>query len=159
MFASFIERLVDEIVTVSDDEIADAIVFLLERAKTVAEGSGAAGVAALLNRKLDLGKKTCVLLCGGNIDLNIVAKIIEKGQIRRGRLIELSVVVDDMPGNLNKLTQVIAGLGANIMQVHHDRISHGLYLRETRIELVLETKNWEHIEQIRAALVKVGARF
>ncbi|MCE3010649.1 MAG: threonine ammonia-lyase [Proteobacteria bacterium] len=159
MFASFIEKLVDEIVTVSDDEIADAIVFLLERAKTVAEGSGAAGVAALLNRKLDLGEKTCVILCGGNIDLNIVAKIIEKGQIRRGRLVELSVVVDDMPGNLNKLTQVIAGLGANIMQVHHDRISNGLFLRETRIEFVLETKNWEHIEQIRSALLKVGARF
>lgn len=158
MYESFISRLVDDIVTVTDDEIAEAIFFLMERAKTVTEGSGAAGVAAILNRKLNLGAKTCVVLGGGNIDLNIVSKVIEKGQIRKGRLTEMSVVVDDLPGNLSKLTQVIAEQRANIMEVHHDRVSHGLYLRETKIDFVLETSSPEHVEMIRQALIKVGAR-
>jgi threonine dehydratase len=158
MYDSFISKLVDEIVTVTDDELAEAIVFLLERMKTVVEGAGAAGMAALMNKKLNLGAKTCVVLCGGNIDLNMVSKIIEKGQIRKGRLCELSVVVDDLPGNLNRMTQAIADLGANVLQVNHDRISKGLYLRETRIEFVLETRNPEHIEQIKQALVQAGGR-
>lgn len=158
IYSSFISHLVDEMVTVSDDEISEAIVFLLEKTKSVAEGSGAAGLAALFNRKLDLGKRTCVLLCGGNIDLNMIAKIIEKGQIRRGRLVELSVVVDDLPGNLLRLTQVIAEHGANILQVHHDRISQGLYLRETRIDFVLETRDFEHIEKIKRALIAIGVK-
>lgn len=159
MYKSFISHLVDEVVTVSDDEIAEAIVFLLERAKTVVEGSGAAGLAAVMNHKLNLGKKTCVILCGGNIDLNIVSKVIEKGQIRKGRLAELSVVVDDLPGNLSRLTKVIADHGANVLQVHHDRVTQGLYLRETKIDFVLETTSPEHIEQIRKALQAMGARF
>lgn len=158
MYDSFISTLVDEMVTVSDDEISEAIVFLLEKSKSVVEGSGAAGLAALFNRKLDLGKRTCVLLCGGNIDLNMIAKIIEKGQIRRGRLVELSVVVDDLPGNLLRLTQVIAEHGANILQVHHDRISQGLFLRETRINFVLETRDFNHIEEIKQALLAIGVK-
>ncbi len=158
IFDEFISKFVDDMVTVSDDEIAEAIVMLLERAKTVTEGSGAAGIAAVLNRKLDLGKKTCIVLSGGNIDLNIISKVIEKGQIRKGRLVELSVTVDDAPGSLNRLTKVIADLGANVLEVHHDRISQGLFLRETRIEFVLETKSPEHISQIKAALEKIGGR-
>ncbi len=158
VYENFISKLVDEIVTVSDDEIAEAIVFLLERMKTVAEGAGAAGLAAVMNRKLKLGKKTCIVLCGGNIDLNIVSKIIEKGQIRRGRLVELSVVVDDLPGNLSRLTEAIAKERANIMEVHHDRVSQGLYLRETKIDFVLETTSAEHVDRIRQALQAAGAR-
>lgn len=158
MYDSFISKLVDDVVAVTDDEIAEAIVFLLERTKTVAEGAGAAGFAALMNRRLDLGKKTCVLLSGGNIDLNIVSKVIEKGQIRRGRLCELAVVVDDLPGSLNRLTQVIADLRANVLEVHHDRVSQGLFLRETRIEFVLETTGPDHIEQVKQALTQAGGR-
>lgn len=158
VFDHFISKFVDEMVTVTDDEIAEAIVLMLERAKTVTEGSGAAGIAALMNNKLPLGQKTCVVLTGGNIDLNIVSKVIEKGQIRKGRLVELSIVVDDTPGNLNRLTKVIADLGANVLEVHHDRISQGLFLRETRIEFVLETTSPEHIKQIKEALEKVGGR-
>jgi threonine dehydratase len=152
MYQDFLKHLVDDIVTVSDNEIAEAIVFLMERAKTVAEGAGASGVAALFNRKLPLGKKTCVLLCGGNIDLNIIAKVVDKGLIRKGRLTEISLVCDDLPGNLNRMTQTIAELGGNILEVHHDRVSEGLYLRETRIDFVLETRSAEHAEQIRKAL-------
>ncbi|MGE0634378.1 MAG: threonine ammonia-lyase [Pseudobdellovibrionaceae bacterium] len=158
MYDNFISKLVDEIVTVSDDEIAEAIVFLMERNKTVAEGSGAAGMAAAMNGKLKLGKKTCILLGGGNIDLNMIAKVIEQGLTRKGRLVELSVVVDDLPGNLNRLTAAIADLRANILQVHHDRVFKGLHLRETRINFLLETTSQEHVEQIRTALLNAGAR-
>ncbi len=158
MYENFISRYVDEIVTVTDDEIAEGLVFLLERVKTVTEGSGAAGWAAVMNRTLPLGSKTCVILCGGNIDLNIVAKIIEKGQIRRGRLVQLSVIVEDIPGRLHQLTEIIARERANILQVHHDRVSEGLFLRETRIDFELETSSLEHIEAIQKAIVRIGGR-
>ncbi len=158
MYDDFISKYVDEVVTVSDDEIAEAIVFLMERAKTVAEGSGAAAMAAAMSRNLDLGKKTCVIVSGGNIDLNIVSKIIDRGQILRGRLCELSVIVDDLPGNLSRLTQAIAGQKANILEVRHDRVSKGLSLRETRIDFVLETSSIDHVEKIKRALEDTGAK-
>lgn len=158
MYDSFICKLVDEVVSVTDDEIAEAIVFCLERSKTVLEGAGAAGVAALMNRPLNLGKKTCVVLCGGNIDLNMIAKVIEKGQISKGRLCMLSVVVADLPGSLNRLTQAIADLRANVLEVHHDRINQGLFLRETRIDFVLETTGLAHVDEIKKALTQAGGR-
>ncbi|WP_374035128.1 threonine ammonia-lyase [Bdellovibrio bacteriovorus] len=158
MLDNFISKYVDQVVTVSDDEIAEAIVFLMERAKTVAEGSGAAAMAAAMSRGLDLGKKTCVIISGGNIDLNIVSKIIDRGQILRGRLCELSVIVDDLPGNLSRLTQAIAAQKANILEVRHDRVSKGLSLRETRIDFVLETTSIEHVERIKRALEETGAK-
>ncbi|NUN06209.1 MAG: threonine ammonia-lyase [Bdellovibrio sp.] len=158
IYDNFISKYVDEVVTVSDDEIAEAIVFLMERAKTVAEGSGAASMAAVMSRSLNLGKKCCVIISGGNIDLNIVSKIIDRGQIVRGRLCELSVVVDDLPGNLSRLTQAIAGQKANILEVRHDRVSKGLSLRETQIDFVLETSGAEHIESIKRALEVTGAK-
>jgi threonine dehydratase len=158
MYDSFIKNLVDDVVLVSEDEIAESIVFLLERSKTVAEGAAAAVVAAAFGNQLKLGEKTCLVLGGGNIDLNIISKVIEKGLIRKGRLIELSVLVDDVPGMLNRLTKAIADLGANILEVQHDRLSEGLYLRETKIKFVLETKSNEHINEIRKSLSKTGAR-
>ncbi len=158
MYENFISKLVDDVVTVTDDEIAEAIVYLLERAKTVTEGSGAAAMAAMMNRKFSLAKKNCILLCGGNIDLNIIAKVIERGQIQRGRLAQISVVVDDLPGNLNRLTKAIADEKANVLEVHHDRVGQGLYLRETRIDFNLETTSREHVEKIKEALRKAGGR-
>ncbi len=159
MYESFISKLVDDVVTVTDDEIAEAIVYLLERAKTVTEGSGAAAMAAMMNRKFALSQgKNCILLCGGNIDLNIIAKVIERGQIQRGRLAQISVIVDDLPGNLNRLTKAIADEKANVLEVHHDRVGQGLYLRETRIDFNLETTSREHVEKIKAALKKAGGR-
>lgn len=158
MYESFISKYVDEIVTVSDDEIAEAIVFLLERAKTVTEGSGAAGMAALMKKPLKLGKKVGVLLCGGNIDLNLVARIIDRGQIKRGRVAKISVVVSDLPGNLNLLTQAIAQERANVLEVHHDRVRSSLYLRETQIDFVIECTGIEHIQKVKTALGAVGAK-
>ncbi len=158
MYENFISKYVDEIVTVTDDEIAEAIVYLIERIKTVTEGSGAAGFAGVLKKKLDLGEKTCVLLCGGNIDLNIVSKVIERGQIQRGRLVKMSVIVDDTPGTLQKLTQIIAGQNANILEVHHDRVTQGLFLRETRIDFVLETISFEQIIKIEKEMELFGGK-
>jgi len=157
MLDSFISKYVDEVTTVSEGEIAEAIVFLLERVKTVAEGSGAVALAAALSRKIKLGRKNVLLVCGGNIDLNIISAIITRGQIQRGRLCELSVVVADVPGSLSRLTQILAEHRANILEVHHDRLRHGLSLKETRIDFVIETMSHEHIQKIINALKLSGA--
>lgn len=154
MYESFIKPYVDEIVCVSDDEIADALVFLMERMKSVAEGSGAVGVAAALKKNLKLGASTCIIVSGGNIDLNIVSKVIERGQVRKGRLAEIAVSVSDLPGSLSQLTHLLAQLGANVIDVRHDRLADGLSLRQTRIHFVLETKNHEHIAAIKKELAE-----
>lgn len=158
MYESFISKYVDQVVTVSDDEIAEAIVFMMERCKSVVEGSGAAALAAAMHRNLDLGQKCCIILSGGNIDLNIISKIIDRGLILRGRLCELSVIVDDLPGNLSRLTQMIAAEKANILEVRHDRVEQGLSLRETRIDFTLETSSMQHIEKIKKVLEGMGVR-
>jgi threonine dehydratase len=158
IFESFISKYVDDVVTVTEGEIAEAIVFLLERAKTVAEGAGATALAAVLSKKVKLGQKNIVLVCGGNIDLNIVSQVIQRGQIQRGRLSEMSVIVPDIPGSLSQLTKILAEYKANILEVHHDRIKHGLNLKETKIDFVIETTSHQHIASIREALIKWGAR-
>ncbi len=158
MYESFISKYVDDIVTVTEGEIAEAIVYLLERVKTVAEGAGAAGLAAVLSNKVKLKKKNCILVCGGNIDLNIISQVIQRGQIQRGRLSEMSVIVPDIPGSLSQLTKILAEYKANILEVHHDRIKFGLNLKETKIDFVIETTSHEHIVQIKEALQKWGAR-
>lgn len=158
MFKDFISQLVDEVVTVTEGEISEAIVFLLERAKTVAEGSGAVALAAAMSRKLDLGRRTCVLVCGGNIDLNIISNVIQRGQIQRGRLCELSVIVPDIPGSLNQLTGILAEMKANVLQVHHDRVRRDLSLKQTQIDFVLETSSLEHIDRIKKAFTQHGAK-
>jgi threonine dehydratase len=159
MFDDFISKYVDEIVTVTEDQIAEAMVFLLERVKTVSEGSGAVGLAAVLShKKLNLGAATCVLVCGGNVDLNMISGVIQHGQIARGRLCELSVIVPDIPGSLSRLTQILADNRANILEVHHDRIGTDLGMKQTKIDFVIETISHEHIEAIRLAIQKTGAK-
>lgn len=158
MFDHFISKYVDDVVTVTEGEIAESIVFLLERAKTVAEGSGAAALASVLSHKVKLQKKNAVIVCGGNIDLNMVSQVIQRGQIQRGRLSEMSVIVADIPGSLSQLTKILADHKANILEVHHDRVKHGLNLKETKIDFVIETTSHEHIQKIREALVKWGAQ-
>lgn len=158
MYDHFISKVVDDIVTVSEGEISEAIVFLLERAKSVAEGAGAAALAAVISNKIKLEKNNCIMVCGGNIDLNIVSKVIQRGQIQRGRLCEMSVIVPDIPGSLSQLTKILADYKANVLEVHHDRVKHGLNLKETEIDFVVETTDHEHIQKIREALTKWGAR-
>lgn len=158
MYENYISKYVDDVVTVTEDEIAEAIVLLMERAKTVVEGAGATGMAALLAGKLKATKKCGVVLSGGNIDMNIVEKVIERGLSRHGRLIRLSVLVDDVPGMLNKITTCLAQQKANVLEVEHDRISGGLALLETRIDLMVETNSEDHAARIKKALKDLGLR-
>lgn len=155
MYETFIKKYVDDIVTVTDDEIAESIFYLIERLKSVTEGSGAASLAAVMQKKLSLGKKSCVILSGGNIDLNIIAKVIDQGLVKKGRLVEIAVVVPDIPGLLSQMTQVIAAERANVLQVYHDRSDRSLHLRETRIQFVLETTSHEHVERIKRVLQSI----
>ncbi|MEO0335084.1 MAG: threonine ammonia-lyase [Pseudomonadota bacterium] len=147
---SFIKPLVDDIVEVSDDEIASSIVFLLERAKTVVEGSGAASLAAALKMKgkWDLGARTVMLLCGGNIDLNMISNIIERGLSKIGRLSRIQVLTSDNPGSLKAVTTIIAEQRANIVEVHHDRLGYGIEMGQTRIDLMLECKGDDHKREV-----------
>ncbi len=158
IYDEYISKLVDDVIVVSDNEIAEAIVLLLERSKSVVEGSGAASLAAIMSGKLKLGKKSVAVLSGGNIDLNSVAMVIERGLISKGRKAEISVIFHDAPGSLSHLTQVLAREGANILQVVHNRMDLDIALREARIEFQLETINQEHLERIKKALHEIGAR-
>jgi threonine dehydratase len=156
MYEHFISKYVDDVVAVSEDDIASAIVFLLERAKTVVEGSGAVGYAAARKGKLKLGKKSCVVLSGGNIDLNLVASIIERGLGQSGRLARMTVIVPDRPGQLNLLTRIFAECGANILEVEHDRLAPNLQVRETMISVLVETRSAEHAQELRNAITRAG---
>ena len=158
MFENYISKYVDDIVSVTDDEVAGAIVLLLERGKALVEGAGAVSVAALLkqNKKWNIGKKCGLILSGGNIDLNILAQVIERGLKNVGRLGRLSVVTKDQPGSLNKIAGLLSQMKSNILSVHHERnsphLSHGL----AEIQLLIETRGERHLEEIRSALKKQG---
>lgn len=158
IFQNYIHPLVDGVISVTDDEIAEAIVWFLERAKTVVEGSGAVGLAAALKARWELGKQTALVLSGGNIDMNTISMVIERGLSRKGRLARISVVVQDRPGTLLQLTNIIAESRANILDVKHDRLRSDLQISETAIEFLLETRGVEHVAEIRTKLQEVGAR-
>jgi threonine dehydratase len=148
-----VKRYVDEIVTVSEGEIANAVLLLLEIEKTVAEGAAGAPLAAIINKKVALTNKNVgLIVSGGNIDMNLIARIIEKGLIQDGRLSRISVVISDRPGSLARLSQRIAELGANILQISQTRGFGEMAIGETEVELILETTGAEHIESIRRAL-------
>ncbi|MCB0407821.1 MAG: threonine ammonia-lyase [Bdellovibrionales bacterium] len=160
IFENYIHPLVDDVVMVDEDEIASSIVFLLERAKTVVEGAGSVGLAAAMKMKGQwaLGKNSCIILCGGNIDLNIISKTIERGLSKIGRVARVRLVVADQPGVLNILTGVIAAKKANVIQVHHDRLAPGIEMNETLIEFLLECKSIAHINSVIQGLRESGAR-
>jgi len=152
-----VQKYVDEIVTVDDEEVANAILLLLEREKTLAEGAGAAATAALVNRKLPLtGKKVAVLVCGGNIDVTLLARIIERGLVKDGRLVRLRVHLGDYPGALHKLTGILAEHRANIVETSYDRTHHGVSLGDTAIDITLETRGPDHIAELLAAVAAAG---
>lgn len=154
-----VARYVDELVTVDEEEIASAILVLLEREKTLAEGAGAAALAALLHRKTSLdGRRTAVLVCGGNIDVTLLARIIERGLVRDGRRTRIRVHLTDRPGALHQLTRIIADLRANIVQTAHDRAYYGVSLGDTVIDFTLETRGAHHIREIGDALTQAGYR-
>jgi len=155
-----VKNFVDAIVTVSEGEIANAVLLLLEIEKTVAEGAAAVPLAALVNKKIPLsGQNVGLIVSGGNIDMNLISRIIEKGLVQDGRLSRFSVVIADRPGNLARLAQRIGEWGANILQIAQARGFGRMAIGETEVELILETTGPEHIERICAGLRAEGLRF
>lgn len=153
-----VQDLVSEIVTAGEEETAHAIMTLLEREKTLAEGAAAVGLAALRSgRILDFkGKKVVVVISGGNIDMTMLSRILERGMENDGRLAQLKVVVQDKPGNIAELAALIADHKANILNLSQNRSIGEVELEETEVELLLETKGWTHVQAITATLRKQG---
>lgn len=146
-------KYVDEIVTVTDDEIATAILTLMEKQKLVAEGAGAVAVAAVQFNKLPIeGKRVCALVSGGNIDVNILSRVIHRGLLKSGRLSELTIELLDKPGQLNEISKIIADTGANVIGILHDRNLENITLNDCNLQISLETKNFEHINLIKEKL-------
>lgn len=152
-----VQKYVDDIVTVEEEEIANAILLLLEREKTLAEGAGAGAIAAVLNRKIALhNKRVAVLVCGGNIDVTLLSRIIERGLVKDGRLVRLRVHLPDYPGALHRLTGILADHRANIVETSYDRAYHGVNLGDTAIDITMETRGPEHIAELISALAGAG---
>jgi len=152
-----VRRHVDELVTVDEAEIANAILILLEVEKTVVEGAAATTLAAVLNKKVALaGKRVVLVLSGGNIDVNIVARVIEKGLVKDGRLVRLAVILLDRPGALARLCSVVAAQRANILDIGHNRAFSAAAIGETEVVLTLESSGREHIEAVAAAIRAAG---
>jgi len=153
-----IRRYVDDIVTVDEEEIANAILLLLEREKTVAEGAGAVGLAALINGKLPSarGRKVALVISGGNIDVNLISRIIERGLVKDGRLVRLVVRLPDRPGMLARLTAEIAQQAANVVEIYHNRAFSKAGLGDVAVEVTLETRGRGHIDELVAGLTQKG---
>jgi threonine dehydratase len=156
-----VEKYVDEIVTVDEDEIASAILTLLEREKTLAEGAGATALAAMLQRRTSLtaGTKTAVLVCGGNIDVTLLSRIIERGLVQDGRLIRLRIHLLDKPGALTELTTLIASHRVNIVDTLYNRAYYGVNLGDTAIDITMETRGREQVEELLLAMSEAGYRY
>ena len=152
---------VDTIELVGEDEIAAAILFLLEKQKVLVEGAGAVGVAALIHGKIDLpkGSKIGIVLSGGNIDVTMLSLIIEKGLVKSSRKMKLSVVMVDKPGSLMLFTELLTEVGANIVQIGYDRTSIDLEFGDAVVSVSLETKGVEHQDEIRKILKENGFKF
>jgi threonine dehydratase len=150
-------RWVDQIVSVSEEEIANAILLLLEIEKTVVEGAGAVPLAALVNKKVaEAGKTVALVLSGGNIDVNLISRIIERGLVKDGRIVRLAVMLRDRPGQLARLTALVAEMRANVLHILHDRAFSRARLGETEVELTLETSGREQIEAVKRHLTVAG---
>ena len=148
-----IQTLVDDVVLVSEDAIEQAILMLLEIEKTVVEGAGAVGLAALVNeRERFAGRKVGLVLCGGNIEPLVLAEIIERGMVKSGRLVRLRVDVRDVPGALAEVAALLARLGANIDEVQHQRAFTSLSVERVQIEVVVQTRGAAHVEAILEAM-------
>lgn len=161
MTFDYIRKFVDDIVEVDDEEIANAILFLIEKQKLVVEGAGAAGLAALLHNKLDLkkGSKVATILSGGNIDVTMLSLIIEKGLIKSARKMKLIVTLIDKPGSLQRLSTALSSVSANIVHIDYNRTARSLDFGDAYVLVSLETKGAEHQETIRQKLKADGFIF
>ena len=156
---SILDELLDEIVHVEDEEIAEAITLLLERSKLVVEGAGAASVAALLEGNVGGTGDVCALLSGGNIDATLLMSVVRHGLARAGRFLVLRTSVPDHPGELLKLLQLVADHRGNIVEVNHRREGMGIGLVRTGVELTLVTRDEEHCVELCSALAAAGYEF
>jgi len=152
-------QYVDAIATVTDDEISAAILALMEQHKLVSEGAGAVAVAAAMFDKFDLkGKKTVCLLSGGNIDVTILSRVIARGLLISGRSCQLNIELMDKPGQLLKVSQIIAEQGGNVTAVFHEHTNEGSDINGCYLRVTLETRNFDHIEAIKKALTDAGIK-
>lgn len=153
----YCKQFVDEIVTVNDDEISTAILSLMEHQKLVAEGAGAVSVAAAMFGKIPIeGKKVVCLVSGGNIDVTILSRIVTRGMLKTGRQCSLNIELMDKPGQLTNVTNILANLGANVISVLHDRSSSNTDINGCLLHITLETRDAEHIAEIKQTLEKSG---
>ncbi len=151
------EKYVDKVVTVTDDEVACAILDLMEKQKLVAEGAGAVAVAAAMFNKVDIkGKKTVCLVSGGNIDVTILSRVINRALLREGRYADFTIALQDKPGQLADISAIIARLGANVVGVFHERAGSDTDLNACTLRLTIETRNQEHVDEIKAAITNEG---
>ena len=151
------QKYVDEIVTVTDDEISAAILALMEQHKLVTEGAGAIAAAAAMFNKVDVkGKKVVCVLSGGNIDVTILSRVIKRGLLMSGRTCQLMIELADKPGQLKNVSRIIADLGGNVISVHHERANEGSDVNGCYLRIMLETRNYEHIDTIKKALIDFG---
>lgn len=152
-----VRQLVDDLMLVEEGDIEQAIVMLLEIEKTLVEGAGAAGLAALLKEPARFaGRRVGLVLCGGNIDPLLLSSIIERGMVRAGRLVRIQLAARDAPGVLARITTLVAEAGANIDEVHHQRAFSGLSAQGVEVELVLQTRNAAHVQEVLQRLRGAG---
>ena len=155
----YVSQYVDEIVTVTDDEISAAILALIERQKLIAEGAGAASVAAAMFNKVPIqGKKTVCLVSGGNIDVTILSRVIKRGLLMSGRTCMLNIELLDKPGQLKLVSEIIADMGGNVISIPHERANEGSDVNGCFLRITMETRDYNHIQQIRDALTKAGLK-
>ncbi|MBQ8209339.1 MAG: threonine ammonia-lyase [Clostridia bacterium] len=152
------QKYVDGIVTVSDDEVAAAILSLMENQKLISEGAGAVPVAAVMFDKIPeiKGKKVCCVVSGGNIDVNILSRVIERGLKMNGRTANITIALSDKPGQLATVSALIANEGANVVSVSYSSTDLDMNITDCYLNLSIETRDFEHIEQIKQALTKAG---
>lgn len=152
-----VSKYVDEIVTVTEDEISCAILSLIEQQKLISEGAGAVPAAAVMFNKIPVkGKKVVCLVSGGNIDVTILSRVIRRGLVKSGRASLLTIELVDKPGQLVGVSQIIADLGGNVTGVHHERADEGENISGCFLRIQLETRNFEHLQQIKQALSEAG---
>lgn len=153
------EKYVDDIITVSEDEIASAVLDLIEREKMISEGSGALSVAAVMFDKIPLeNKNIACIVSGGNIDVNILSRVINRALLKNGRLSNLTIELLDKPGQLRDVSSIIAHYGANVIRVRHNQGGEGTDINDCYLKISMETRDFEHFNQIKHALIDAGYR-
>lgn len=153
---AIIDKYVDDVVVIDDEATASTILMLLERAKLMVEGAGAVSLAAVLHGRIPSQGKIVSVISGGNIDVNFISRIIERGLVKAGRRIKISTLIADRPGALQKLLSVVAAQRANVIHIYHDRVERNVPLSQAVVEISLETRDWLHTEEILANLRQAG---